>query len=185
MIAAWRARSIALAGFGLDSLIEIFASLIVVWQLKDYDMNSIANPMPRARERRALQLIGGAFLALGVYVAVEIAVVLVMQYRAAASPRGIAWLLATVIAMMVLAAEKHRTGTALGNTVLVHEARVTTVDAYLAASVLAGLALNAVFGWWWADPLSALLIVYYAIHEWRELRTQLLEARTSTTAVST
>lgn len=77
------------------------------------------------------------------------------------------WLAATFVVMVALALGKRRTGEALGNAVLTSEARVTMVDAYLAASVLVGLVLNAAFGWWWADPVSASLIVYYGLREWR------------------
>jgi divalent metal cation (Fe/Co/Zn/Cd) transporter len=85
---------------------------------------------------------------------------------------GIVWLALTFLAMLALAFGKERTGKKLGNLVLRTEARVTLVDAYLAASVLLGLVLNAVFRWWWADPIAALVIVFYGFKEgvntWRE-----------------
>ena len=165
--AAWRARSVALAGFGLDSLIEIFASVVVVWQLTQSGAAGAIAPRRNARERHALRLIGGAFLALAVYVSGQVLSTLATRHHPAASVGGMGWLAATVIAMLALAVGKLRTGAALGNPVLTSEARVTMVDAYLAASVLVGLALNAAFGWWWADPLSASLIVFYGVREWR------------------
>ncbi|WP_346779010.1 cation transporter [Burkholderia sp. Ac-20384] len=92
--------------------------------------------------------------------------------RPAPSPAGIAWLTATVIAMLALARGKLVTGRRLDNAVLIAESRVTVIDAYLAAAVLVGIALNTVAGWWWADPLAGLVIVYYAVVEgvahWRE-----------------
>jgi divalent metal cation (Fe/Co/Zn/Cd) transporter len=154
--AAIAARSVALAGFGLDSLIEIFASLIVVWQLKGINDN---------RERRALRGIGGAFFALAVYVVVQLLVALLARSHAHTSPLGITWLAATLIAMLLLAWGKETTGRQLDNAVLRTEARVTRIDAYLAGSVLLGLCLNALLGWWWADPLASLIIVYYAVRE--------------------
>jgi divalent metal cation (Fe/Co/Zn/Cd) transporter len=154
--AAVAAHSVALAGFGLDSLIEIFASLVVVWQLKGIHQD---------RERPALRLIGAAFLLLAAYVLVQSARTLLTAARPASSPAGIAWLAATLVAMLLLAWGKHRTGTRLGNRVLLTEGRVTLVDAYLAAAVLAGLVLNALLGWWWADPLAGLVIVYYGAKE--------------------
>ncbi len=154
--AAFAARSVALAGFGLDSLIEIFASVIVVWQLKGVNQH---------RERRALRLIGGAFFALGVYILGQEAFTFIAGIRPATSAGGIAWLAATLIAMLLLAWGKGVTGRRLGNSVLQTEARVTLVDAALAAAVLAGLVLNATLGWWWADPLAGLVIVYYGIKE--------------------
>jgi divalent metal cation (Fe/Co/Zn/Cd) transporter len=154
--AALAAGSVALAGFGLDSLIEIFASLVVVWQLKGIHQD---------RERPALRLIGAAFLLLGAYVLVQSARTLLTAARPASSPAGIAWLAATLLAMLLLARGKHRTGTRLGNRVLLTEGRVTLVDAYLAAAVLVGLVLNALLGWWWADPLAGLVIVFYGFKE--------------------
>lgn len=165
--AAWRSRSVALAGFGLDSLIEIFASIVVVWQLTAYGAAATVATRLKARERRALRLIGGAFLALAVYVAAQVLYTLLTHRHPDPSPGGMAWLAATFVAMVALAVSKRRTGAALGNPVLASEAQVTMVDVYLAASVLVGLTLNAFLGWWWADPLSASLIVYYGIREWR------------------
>lgn len=81
---------------------------------------------------------------------------------------GIAWTAVTCAVMLALAAGKDRTGRALGNLVLQTEARITVIDAGLAASVLAGLVANAALGWWWADPLAGLVIVYYGLREGRE-----------------
>ena len=159
-IAAIGARSVALAGFGLDSLIEIGASVVVLWELSGTG---------EARQRRALRLIGGAFLALAAYLTVQSSVVLVTRYHPGHSALGIAWTVVTAAAMFVLAAGKARTGQALGNQVLITEGRVTLVDGILAVAVLAGLALNAAAGLWWADPLAALVIVFYALREAREI----------------
>ena len=114
--AAVAARSVALAGFGLDSLIEIGASIVVLWELSGSGQD---------RQRRALRLIGGAFVALAVYLTIQAVLVLVT------------------------------------------EGRVTLVDGILAVAVLAGLVLNAAAGWWQADPLAALVIVFYALREAR------------------
>ncbi len=161
--AALSARSVALAGFGLDSVIEIFASLVVVWQLTNAG---------KQRERRALRLIGVAFVALALYILGQSAYTLLARQRPAPSPLGILWLAATLAAMLLLAYGKRVTGKQLGNPVLTTEAYVTLIDAYLAAAVLVGLSLNALLGWWWADPLAGLIIVYYGakegIHAWRE-----------------
>jgi hypothetical protein len=158
--AALSARSVALAGFGLDSLIEIGASAVVLWELSGTGED---------RQRRALRLIGGAFLALAAYLAVQSGVVLATGYRPGPSPLGIAWTAVTAAAMFALAAGKGSTGRALGNEVLATEARVTLVDGILAMAVLAGLVLNAAAGLWWADPLAALVIVCYAVREAREI----------------
>jgi divalent metal cation (Fe/Co/Zn/Cd) transporter len=136
--AAIAARSVALAGFGLDSLIEIFASVVVVWQLKGVD---------RHRERLALRLIGGAFFALALYILGQMAYTLLTRSHPAPSVGGIAWLAATLVAMLLLSQGKRITGQQLGNPVLMTEAHVTLIDALLAAAVLVGLILNAVFEW--------------------------------------
>jgi hypothetical protein len=159
-IAAIRARSVALAGFGLDSLIEIGASTVVLWELSGSGED---------RQRRALRLIGDAFVALAAYLAVQSAVVLATGYRPGHSTLGIAWTTVTAVVMFALAAGKARTGRQLGNPVLATEGRVTLVDGILAVAVLAGLALNAGAGVWWADPLAALVIVFYALREARTI----------------
>jgi divalent metal cation (Fe/Co/Zn/Cd) transporter len=156
LLAAYAARSVALAGFGLDSLIEIFASVVVVWQLSGVHLQ---------RERRALRLIGSAFIALVLYVVAQLLYTLLTGTRPAPSPGGLFWIAATFVVMLLLASGKRRTGQQLKNDVLLIEGRVTLVDAYLAGAVLVGLLLNAVFGWWWADPLASLVIVYYGVRE--------------------
>jgi divalent metal cation (Fe/Co/Zn/Cd) transporter len=157
--AALAAGSVALAGFGLDSLIEIGASTIVIWQLND---------TTGTRERRALRLIGIAFLALALYIAGQAAYTLLADSRPRHSTLGIAWTAVTFVVMLALAAGKARTGRDLENRVLQTEGRVTLVDAYLAAAVLLGLLLNSALDWWWADPLAGLVIVYYGVREGRE-----------------
>jgi divalent metal cation (Fe/Co/Zn/Cd) transporter len=159
LAAALAAQSVALAGFGLDSLIEIVASLVVVWQLPE--MQAVE------RERRALQIIGVAFLLLAVYIAAQSIYVLVSGVRPHRALFGIVWLALTAVAMFALAAGKRATGRALGNRVLQTEARVTLIDGLLAAAVLTGLILNAAIGWWWADPAAAFVIVYYGLREGR------------------
>jgi len=159
LVAAVSARSVALAGFGLDSLIEILASVVVVWQLQD-----MAAP---DRERRALRVIGVAFLLLAVYIAAQSAYVFASGGHPHRSVLGIVWLALTAVAMFALAAGKRATGRALGNRLLQTEARVTTIDGLLATAVLVGLILNAVLGWWWADPATAFAIVYYGLREAR------------------
>jgi divalent metal cation (Fe/Co/Zn/Cd) transporter len=159
--AALAARSVALAGFGLDSLIEIGASLVVVWELADTGQR---------RRVTALRLIGVAFAALAVYLAVQSTGVFVSGSRPGRSPAGIGWTAATAIAMFGLAAGKARTGEALGNPVLRTEGRVTLIDGLLAAAVLAGLALNLTVGWWWADPAAGYVLVVYGAREAVELR---------------
>jgi divalent metal cation (Fe/Co/Zn/Cd) transporter len=157
--AAVTARSVALAGFGLDSLIEIGASLVVVWDLSGTGAR---------RQRHALRLIGIAFGVLAVYLAVQSSLVLATGYHPRPSIGGIVWTAATSVVMFLLAAGKARTGAALGNPVLRAEARVTLVDGLLAVAVLVGLVLNAAAGWWWTDPVAGYVLVFYAAREVRD-----------------
>lgn len=159
-VAAIGTRSVALAGFGLDSLIEIGASIVVLWELSGAG---------EERQRRALRLIGGAFLALAVYLATQSTLVLAADFHPRHSPLGIAWTAITAIVMFLLAAGKARTGRALKNPVLQTEGRVTTIDGVLAVAVLSGLLLNSALGWWWADPTAAYVLVYYASRESYEI----------------
>ena len=132
-IGAVTARSVALAGFGLDSLIEIGASTVVIWELSGTGAD---------RQRRGLRLIGWAFAALAVYLLAQSTVVLVVGYHPAHSVLGIIWTAATAAVMFTLAAGKARTGRALGNPVLVTEGRVTVIDGILAVAVLLGPGLE-------------------------------------------
>jgi divalent metal cation (Fe/Co/Zn/Cd) transporter len=159
-VAASTARSVALAGFGLDSLIEIGASTVVVWELSGSG---------EERQRRALKLIGVGFALLAGYLLVQSTWVLAAGFRPHHSPLGIAWTAVTAAMMFALAAGKARTGAALDNPVLTTEGRVTTIDGLLAVAVLFGLVLNALAGWWWADPLAGYVLVYYAIREAKEI----------------
>lgn len=159
-VAATAARSVALAGFGLDSLIEIGASTVVVWELSGSG---------EERQRRALKLIGVGFALLAGYLLVQSTWVLTAGFRPHHSPLGIAWTAVTAAVMFALAAGKARTGAELGNPVLTTEGRVTTIDGLLAVAVLFGLVLNALAGWWWADPLAGYVLVYYAIREAKEI----------------
>jgi divalent metal cation (Fe/Co/Zn/Cd) transporter len=160
--AATTARSVALAGFGLDSLIEIGASTVVIWELSGTGAD---------RQRRGLRLIGYAFAALAVYLLVQSTVVLATGYHPRRSVPGIVWTAVTAAVMFALAAAKARTGRALDNPVLRTEGRVTVIDGILAVAVLLGLVLNALAGWWWADPAAGYVLVYYAVREVREVFT--------------
>lgn len=159
-VAALSARSVALAGFGLDSLIEIGASTVVIWELSGTGAD---------RQRRGLRLIGYGFAALAVYLLAQSTVVLATGYHPRHSVLGIIWTAVTAAVMFTLAAGKARTGRALGNPVLRTEGRVTLIDAILATAVLAALALNAGPGWWWADPAAGYVLVCYAAREVREI----------------
>lgn len=155
-VAAVAARSAALAGFGLDSLIEIGASTVVLWELADSGEH---------RQRIGLRCIRWAFGLLALYLLVQSTLVLVTAHHAEHSVVGIVWTAITAAVMFALAAGKRRVGRALRNPVLLTEARVTVVDGLLAVAVLAGVALNAAQGWWWADPIAGFVLAVYAMTE--------------------
>ena len=155
-VLAAAASSVALLGFGLDSLIEIGASAVVLWELSGTGEH---------RRRRALRMIAIAFLALGGYLVAQSVIALVVGHHPSPSVGGIVWTAVTALVMFALAAGKSRTGRALGNPVLQTEGRVTFVDGMLAVAVLLGLALDLWLGWWWADAVAGLVLAAYAVRE--------------------
>jgi divalent metal cation (Fe/Co/Zn/Cd) transporter len=157
------AHSMGLVAFGLDSCVEVFASLVVLWHLGG--ANEQLNP---ARAHRAMRLIAVAFAALAVYLTGDAIHGLLAQTHPASSPVGMAFMAATVAVMFVFAWGKRRTGLALGNRPLVANASMTLLDGCLAASILAALILDSAVGWWWTDPLAAGLVAVVALNEARE-----------------
>ena len=148
------ASSIALTGFGLDSVIEFFSACIVVWQLRG-----------KTGETRAVRLIGVTFFALAVYLAVEGIYDLATQARPEYSAAGLAVTAAALVIMPGLALAKRRTGQALGNRTLIADSTETAFCAFTSAAALIGVGLNAWRGWWWADPAAALVIAALAVKE--------------------
>ena len=140
----------------MDSLIEIGASTVVLWELAD---------AAKDRQRRALRLIGYGFVALSVYIAGQAVAVLAVGWHPRHSPLGIVWTAVTAAVMFALAAGRRHTGRALGNPLLLTEGRVTVIDGLLATAVLIGLVLNAAAGAWWADPAAGFVIAYYGGQE--------------------
>ncbi len=152
------ASSVALTGFGLDSVIEFFAAAIVIWQLR----GEIAG---QERETRAVRLIGVTFFALAAYLATEGIRDLVTHARPGQPAAGLAISAAALVVMPLLAVAKRRTGRALGNRTLVADSAETAFCAATSAATLAGVGLNAALGWWWADPAAALIIAALAVRE--------------------
>jgi divalent metal cation (Fe/Co/Zn/Cd) transporter len=155
------AGSVALVGFGADSLIEAAAGLVVLWL-----MTGGRSASERA-ERRAQQLIAASFLVLAAYVGVEAVRDLLGGHHPGASWVGVGLAIVTLAAMPPLAAAKRRVGERLGSSAAASESRQTMLCAYLSAGLLAGLLANAVAGWWWADPIVALGIGAVALREAR------------------
>jgi divalent metal cation (Fe/Co/Zn/Cd) transporter len=156
------AGSVALVGFGADSLIEAAAGVVVLW-LVTGERLSFGHA-----ERRAQQLIAVSFGLLAVYLMVESARDLIGAHHPATSWVGIGLAAVTLVAMPPLAAAKRRVGHALGSSATVSESRQTMLCAYLSAALLVGLLANVVAGWWWADPLVALGIGLFAGREARD-----------------
>src|SRR5215472_6060219 len=152
------AASIALVGFGLDSVIELLSATIVIWQLR----GEIAG---QDRETRAVRLIGVTFFALAAYLTVDSIRDLATQARPGQSVPGLAVTAAALIVMPVLAVAKRRTGRQLSNRTLVADSAETAFCALTSAAALLGVGLNAWLGWWWADPAAALVIAALAVKE--------------------
>jgi len=157
------AGSLALIGFGVDAVVEVFASAVVVWHLltnRDTDHSG--------RTRSALRLTAAAFMALAAVLAIAAISDLSSGRQAGESPLGIGYLGLAAAVMFGLAAYKRRIALLLDSAPLRSEARMTLLDGWLATATLFGLSLNAVFGWWWADPAAALVIALAATNEGRE-----------------
>jgi divalent metal cation (Fe/Co/Zn/Cd) transporter len=149
------AGSIALVGFGFDSVIEVSASLAALWRL-----NADVDPVARERaERLTLKIVGILFLALAVYVTWDALSALLKREAPEESTLGIIIAVASLIVMPLLARAKRKVATGLGSRALRSEAQQTQLCTYLSAILLGGLTLNALFGWWWADPTAALIMV--------------------------
>jgi divalent metal cation (Fe/Co/Zn/Cd) transporter len=151
------AGSIALIGFGLDSLVEMSSGLVILWQFR--------HPTPESRERLALRLIGLSFFALATYISVESVRNLVGGGEPAPSPVGIALAAVSLLVMPVLSWAQWRTGRALNSGSVVADSKQTLLCTYLSAVLLVGLLLNALLGWSWADPVAGLVIAAVALRE--------------------
>jgi divalent metal cation (Fe/Co/Zn/Cd) transporter len=152
------AGSISLVGFGVDTLIEIFASLILLWRLWSVHYDE-------RREQIALKLVGASFLLLAVYIACEAASSLLSKQPPEASLAGIVLAALSMLIKPLLASAKRRVAGLLNSAALNAESRQSSICAYLAAILLGGLALNTLFHWWWADPVAAILMVPLIVKE--------------------
>lgn len=154
------AGSVALVGFGLDSLVEVSSALVVIWQFR--------HPLPEERERTALRAIAVCFFALATYVAVDAARTLFGAGDPDPSAVGIVVAATSLVVMPALVWAKRRVGRELGSATVVADSTQTLLCTYLSAVLLVGLLLNATLGWAWADPVAALVIAAVAVREGRE-----------------
>lgn len=151
------AGSVALIGFGLDSMVEVSSGLVILWQFR--------HPLPEHRERRALRILAILFFALAAFVGFESVRALVGGHRADASVVGVGLAIASLIVMPALSVAQRRTGKALGSNAVVADGTQTLLCTYLSAVLLIGLVLNATLGWYWADPLAGVIIAGVAFRE--------------------
>ena len=152
------AGSTSLIGFGIDSAIESSSGAVVLWRFQSESHDE-------SRERRALRLVGISFLLLAAYVAYEAVRSLLLRDGPHVSVVGIAIAVLSLIVMPILAREKRKTARRLTSRALEADSRQTMLCTYLSAILLAGLTLNAVFGWWWADSVAALAMLPIIINE--------------------
>lgn len=154
------AGSVALVGFGLDSIVEVSSGLIILWQFR--------HRMPETRERTALRLMAISFFAVAAYVGVESVRALVSGHEPDSSTVGIVLAALSLVIMPFLSWAQRRTGRALGSNAVVADGTQTLLCTYLSAVLLVGLVLNATLGWFWADPLAGLVIAAVAVREGRD-----------------
>jgi divalent metal cation (Fe/Co/Zn/Cd) transporter len=159
------AASLALTSFGFDSIIELVSATLVLRRLQ----TELAHGQPDERaEHRVLRIIAVTFFALAVYVVIGSVVDLVTQAHPERSPIGIGLTVSSLLVMPLLGWCKRRVGTSMHNQLVLADAAETILCATLAATTLLGLALFAAFSWWWADPIAALAVAYFAVREGRE-----------------
>jgi divalent metal cation (Fe/Co/Zn/Cd) transporter len=154
------ASSIALVGFGLDSTVEVLSASVIVWQM--------SGDVPEDREDQALRFIAVSFFALAAYVSVQAVIDLVSRSQPDSSMVGIALAAVSLVVMPLLAGLKRRNGRRLGSGSVVADSNQTMLCTYLSVVLLVGLLLNATVGWWWADPVAALVIAALASNEGRQ-----------------
>jgi divalent metal cation (Fe/Co/Zn/Cd) transporter len=151
------AGSVALVGFGLDSVVEVSSGLIILWQFR--------HRLPESREQQALRLMAFSFFALAAYVTFESVRALFGGAEPAPSPVGIGLAIASLIIMPWLSWAQRRTGRALGSNAVVADSTQTLLCTYLSAVLLVGLVLTATLGWGWTDPIAGLVIAAVAVRE--------------------
>jgi divalent metal cation (Fe/Co/Zn/Cd) transporter len=155
------AGSIALVGFGLDSCIEVASGAVLIWRLRTHGDEG----EEETAEKRAILLVGVTFLALALYVTYESTKKLILREPPAESFVGILLAIVSLVVMPVLAWQKKKVATQIHSRALAADALETLACSYLSFTLLLGLGLNAALGWWWADPLAALAMVFFLVRE--------------------
>jgi divalent metal cation (Fe/Co/Zn/Cd) transporter len=177
LLVGFTTRSVSLQGFGIDSLIELLAGGILLWRLIIEARGGTLDGIERA-ERRASWVTAISLLALSVYLVGDSALTFLTRTQAEASWWGVGLAVAAAIIMPVLWQSKLRIAKRIGSAALKADAACSVTCAYMSLTLLVGLLLNRTVGWWWADPLAGLALVYFLVREGREA---LQEARTGET----
>ncbi len=164
------AGSIALVGFGLDSYIEVASGLVLIWRLRKHGFTN--DEEEEAAEKKAIFFVGVTFLLLAVYVTYQSGKKLLLQEHPDESLIGIILAIVSLIVMPLLALYKKRIATEINSRALRADALETLACSYLSLTLVLGLGANALFGWWWADPVAALAMVYFLIKEGWEAVTE-------------
>jgi len=159
------AGSIALIGFGLDSFIESFSGAILIWRLRN---RSEDKEKEKALEKKAVKLVACSFFVLAAYVAYESLQKIYLAQRPDGSPAGIAIAFLSIVIMRSLAKQKMEVGEKIKSRALIADSRETIACIFFSITLIAGLFLNYLFGWWWADPVASLVIAGLLVHEGRE-----------------
>jgi len=163
------AGSIALVGFGLDSYIEVASGLVLIWRLRQHGFGNDEDE--EAAEKRAIFFVGATFFLLAFYVTYESGKKLLLQEHPDESLIGIILATVSLIVMPLLAFYKKKIATEINSRALRADALETLACSYLSLTLLVGLGTNALFGWWWADPIAALAMVYFLVKEgWEAVR---------------
>ena len=170
-------RSVSLQGFGIDSIVELIAGGILLWRLLVEQRGGSVERVKEA-ERRASWVTAISLFALAVYIVGDSTFTFITQTRPESSWWGVGLAVAAVIIMPLLWQGKLRVAKRIGSAALKADAACSVTCAYMSLTLLAGLLLNRIFGWWWADPLAALVLIYFLVQEGREA---LHEARTGET----
>ncbi len=167
-------RSVSLQGFGMDSIVELIAGGILLWRLLVEQRGGSVERVEQA-ERRAAWVTAVSLFALAVYIVGDSALTFLTRTKPEASWWGVGLAIAAAILMPLLWQGKLRVARRIGSAALKADAACSVTCAYMSLTLLAGLALNRAFGWWWADPLAALVLIYFLVQEgreaWHEART--------------
>lgn len=166
--AAILARSVAILGFGIDSFVECASALVMIWRLRTESSQKLSNTQINHIELRARRLVASSLFLLAAYVSFDAAKTLVTRDKPAFSLVGAALLAVSIAVMLVLARAKRRLARELNSEALEADAVQTTACWWLSVAALVGVGLNGLLGWWWADPIAAIVIAAFIVREGRE-----------------